>query len=184
MKDEPKWQDPKTRAAARAAAGDGFGEDTHHGAANDDTTDQNCSPSAGKRPMGRDAAKAAKKTANSFAGSAASAEYTARQQELRQQRLNILQGDLDAKTDRFQQQTNYNMSLLAIEQEKMQLLHEKYEAEKLEKEKLEDERIIAIDINTCLPSQRLYYQMAQEEILERQTARRRARQARPAEEDQ
>jgi hypothetical protein len=59
------------------------------------------------------------------------------------------------------------MSLLAIEQEKMQLLHEKYEIEKLEKEKLEDERILAIDINTCLPSQRLYYEMSQEEFVER-----------------
>jgi hypothetical protein len=74
------------------------------------------------------------------------------------------------------------MSLLAIEKEKMQLLREKYETDKLEKEKLEDERILAIDINTCLPSQRSYYQMAQEEIVERQTTRRWARQERPAEE--
>jgi hypothetical protein len=167
MKDEPKWQDPKTRAAARAAAGEGFGEDTHHEADNDDTGDHNCSPTAGKRPMGRNAAKATKKTTNSSAGLAASSEYAARQQELRQQRLNILQGDSNAKKGRFQQQTNYNMSLLAIEQEKMQLLHEKYEIEKLEKEKLEDERILAIDINTCLPSQRLYYEMSQEEFVER-----------------
>jgi hypothetical protein len=62
----------------------------------------------------------------------------------------------------------------------MQLLRDKYEADKPEKEKQKDGRILAIDINTCLPSQRVYYQMAQEEIVERQTARRRAR---PAEED-
>jgi hypothetical protein len=45
--------------------------------------------------MSRDAAKAAKKTSNS------SAEYAARQQELRQQRLNILRGDSDAKKRTF-----------------------------------------------------------------------------------
>jgi hypothetical protein len=51
--------------------------------------------------MGRNAAKATKKTTNSSAGLAASSEYAARQQELSQQRLNILQGDSNAKKGRF-----------------------------------------------------------------------------------
>jgi 3-deoxy-D-manno-octulosonate 8-phosphate phosphatase KdsC-like HAD superfamily phosphatase len=49
--------------------------------------------------------------------------------------------------------------------------------EKLEKQKQEDERILAIDIDKCLSSQRLYYQMAQEEIVERLAAKRMAQQA-------
>jgi hypothetical protein len=69
------------------------------------------------------------------------------------------------------------MSLLSIEQEKMQMMHDRYEMEKLEKQKQEDERILAIDIDKCLSSQCLYYQMAQEEIVERLAAKRMAQQA-------
>jgi hypothetical protein len=179
MKDEPKWQDPKSRATSRSAAGEGFGDDTHHGADADHTEDHNYSPTgtAATRPMGRDSAKAAKKTANSSAGSAASAEYAAKQQEIRQRRLAIMEEDSEAKKNRFQQQTSYNMSLLSIEQEKMQMMRDRYEMEKLEKQKQEDERILAIDIDKFLPSQRLYYQMAQEEIVERLAAKRMAQQA-------
>ncbi|KAF8715535.1 hypothetical protein HU200_027192 [Digitaria exilis] len=72
MKDvEPKWQDTKSRAFAKLPGADGFGEDTIN------LGDNNSSPtgSAEKRPMGRDEAKAAKKKANSSAGSASSSEY-------------------------------------------------------------------------------------------------------------
>jgi hypothetical protein len=47
--------------------------------------------------MGRDSAKAAKKTANSSAGSAASAEYAAKQQAIRQRHLAIMEEDSEAK---------------------------------------------------------------------------------------
>jgi hypothetical protein len=85
--------------------------------------------------MGRDSAKVDKKTTNFSAGSAASAEYTAKQQEIRQRSLAIIEEDSEAKKNRFQQQTNYNMSLLNIEQEKMQMMCDTYEMEKLEKQK-------------------------------------------------
>jgi hypothetical protein len=47
--------------------------------------------------MGRDSAKAAKKTANSSVGSAASAEYAAKQQAIRQRHLAIMEEDSEAK---------------------------------------------------------------------------------------
>ncbi|TVU30025.1 hypothetical protein EJB05_21627, partial [Eragrostis curvula] len=78
MKDELKWQDPKSRAFANAARGDGFGEDrTNLGDDNSVPTE-----SGEKRPMGTDRAKALKKKANSDAGSASSSEYAERMQEI------------------------------------------------------------------------------------------------------
>ncbi|CAN6310235.1 unnamed protein product, partial [Urochloa humidicola] len=62
IKDEPKWKDPKPKAFAKSAGGDGFGEDSSH-----DLGDDNGSPPGSA--MGRDSAKAAKKKANSSAGS-------------------------------------------------------------------------------------------------------------------
>ncbi|TVU34056.1 hypothetical protein EJB05_15881, partial [Eragrostis curvula] len=64
MKDEPRWQDAKSRANSKSAAGEGFGEDTIN------LEDGNCSPTRATetRPMGRDQAKAAKKAANSSGG--------------------------------------------------------------------------------------------------------------------
>jgi hypothetical protein len=137
MEDEPKWQDPKSRATSRSVAGDEFRDDTHHGVDAEHTEDHNHSSTgtAATRPMGRDSAKVDKKTTNFSAGSAASAEYTAKQQEIRQRSLAIIEEDSEAKKNRFQQQTNYNMSLLNIEQEKMQMMCDTYEMEKLEKQK-------------------------------------------------
>ena len=44
--------------------------------------DVSCPNSVGKRPMGRDAAKAARKKANSSSGSASSCEYASKLQDL------------------------------------------------------------------------------------------------------
>jgi hypothetical protein len=101
LKDEPKWQDPKPRPNARSAESEGFGEETHHGADNEDTEDFSPPRTAARRPMGRDSAKAAKKTANSSAGSAASVEYAARKQDIREARLSILQDEAVAKKRPF-----------------------------------------------------------------------------------
>ncbi|PUZ69008.1 hypothetical protein GQ55_2G074300 [Panicum hallii var. hallii] len=136
MKDEPKWQDPKPRAFAKSAGGDGFGEDTIN------LGDDNSSPtgSAEKRPMGRDSAKAAKKKANSSTGSASSLEYASRMQDLSLQKISILQEESVRKNDRFQQlafidkkrfeeMRSHNQSLLLIEQEKIQIMREKHDME-------------------------------------------------------
>ncbi|GJN26225.1 hypothetical protein PR202_gb14140 [Eleusine coracana subsp. coracana] len=87
MKDEPKWQDPKTGASAKQATGEGFGDDPIN------LGDDNCSPTTAteKRPIGRDSAKAAKKKANSTPGSSSSSEYASTMKELSLQKISIFQ---------------------------------------------------------------------------------------------
>nr|XP_034599726.1 uncharacterized protein LOC117860492 [Setaria viridis] len=93
MKDEPKWQNPKPRGFGKSTGGDGFGEDSSHEPDTNDLGDDNSSltGSARRRPMGRDSAKAARKKANSSAGSTSSSEYASRMQDLSLQKKFILQ---------------------------------------------------------------------------------------------
>uniref|UniRef100_K3ZM75 No apical meristem-associated C-terminal domain-containing protein n=1 Tax=Setaria italica TaxID=4555 RepID=K3ZM75_SETIT len=189
MKDEPKWQDPKPRGFGKSTGGDGFGEDSSHEPDTNDLGDDNSSPtgSARRRPMGRDSAKAAKKKANSFAGSTSSSEYASRMQDLSLQKISILQEESMRKTNHFQQLAcidekwfekirSHNQSLLDIEQEKIRIMREKHDMDKKEKEKQEDERILGIDLNACTPAQQMYYEALQEEIFEKIAARRGKRQ--------
>ncbi|CAN6201764.1 unnamed protein product [Urochloa humidicola] len=53
---------------------------------------------------------------------------------------------------------------LAMEQKRLQM-----EAEKKEKE--EDERILAINLDQCLPIRRMYYEGLQEDIIQKMMAR-------------
>jgi hypothetical protein len=192
MKDAPKWQDPNARDIARSARGEGFGEDSTAWTDTVDDAEGQASPvpsgAQARRPMGRDSAKAAKKKANSDAGSTSSAEYAARMQDLSLQRISLMQDEAVRKNDRFQQlaaidekrfeeMRRHNEALIQIEQEKIRLMREQHEDERRKEEKKEDERILAIDLDACPPSLRLYYQTCQEEILERQAARRRKSQA-------
>ncbi|RLN34939.1 hypothetical protein C2845_PM03G00830 [Panicum miliaceum] len=181
MKDEPKWQDPKPRSFAKSAGGDGeatinLGDDNGSQAAEAD-----------ERPMGRDSAKAPKKKANLDAGSTSCSEYASRMQDLSLQKIAIMQEESVRKNDRFQQlacidekrfeeMRSYNQSLLECEQEKIRIMREKHDMDRQEKEKKEDERILGIDLDACTPSQRMYYEVLQEEIIEKISARRRKRQ--------
>lgn len=184
MKDEPRWQDAKSRANSKSAAGEGFGEDTIN------LEDGNCSPTRATetRPMGRDQAKAAKKAANSSGGSASSSEYASRMEDLSLQKISIMQTEFDRKNERFQQleridekryveMQSHNAALLAIEQEKLQFKRLQYDKKQEDKERKEDERILAIDLDdpTLTPAQRLYYKDQQDDILLKMAARRRKR---------
>jgi len=183
MKDNPKWQHPKARAVGKSAGGDGFGLKTIN--LGDDKS--NPTGSAEKSPLGRDLAKAAKKKANSSAGSASSSEHASRMQDLSLQKISILQEESVRKNEwfqqlayidekRFEEMRSYNQSLLTIEQEKMRIMREQHDIDKERKEKKEDERILGIKLDDCTPGQRLYYEALQEEILEKIAARRRKRQ--------
>jgi len=73
---------------------------------------------------------------------------------------------------RYEEMRSHNRSLLQCEQEKTRIMVENHERDKLKEGKEEEERILAIDLNACLPYQREYYQVRQEEIVAKIKARR------------
>jgi hypothetical protein len=125
--------------------------------------------------MGRDAAKAARKKANSDAASTSSAKYAAKMQDLSLQKICIMQEESVRRNDRFQQLASineqrfeemrrhneallkHNEAMLQMEQEKFRFMREQHEEDKLKEEKKEDERILSIDLDACAPALRTYY---------------------------
>ncbi|CAO2203800.1 unnamed protein product [Urochloa humidicola] len=152
------------------------------------------SAKAGTRPMGRDAAKAAKKKGNSSAGS--SSEYASRMHDLSLQRISILQAESERKNDRFQQLASidekhyddirsHNNGMFECEKEKIRIIREKHDMEKQKEElelqkqeKQEEERILSINLDACPPTLRAYYESLHEDILEKVAARRSKRHGR------
>ena len=55
--------------------------------------------------------------------------------------------------------------MLDIEREMLALDKQRLQNEAEKKEKEEDERILAINLDQCLPMQRMYYQVLQEDII-------------------
>ncbi|CAN6202377.1 unnamed protein product [Urochloa humidicola] len=163
MKDEPKWQDPKPRPSAGGAGNE---EDTIN--LGDDISGP--TRSDGKRPMGRDSAKAAKKKANSSASSTSSSEYASRMHDLSLQRNSIMQEEALRKNDRFQLMASIDEKRLACEEEKIRMMREKHDMEMQEKY----ERILVVDLDGCTPAQREYYEGCQQEIPEKMRKRRQA----------
>lgn len=180
MKDEPKWQDPNARDMASAARGEGFGEPSYAGSDPGQAADGQCSPvrsrAQSSRPMGRDAAKAAKKKVNSDAGSTSSAEFAARMQEISLERMAMMKDEVGRRNERFEEMRKHNEALLKIEQEKMQMKREEHELSMRRQQDQDDERILRVDLDACPPALRLYYQTRQEQILEAVGARRRSSQ--------
>lgn len=177
MKDEPKWGNPTQLGTEAHLEGDGLEEDSNrvHGDAD---------KSAGKRPVGRDRAKAANKKSKSVSGDTSSSEYASRMQDLSIQKINIMQEESVRKGERFQQlatidekryqeMRSHNQSVLDIEQEKVRIMREKHDRE----EKKEDERILSINLDSCTPSLRMYYEALQEDIMAKLAARHQGRHA-------
>ncbi|KAJ1278361.1 hypothetical protein BS78_04G073500 [Paspalum vaginatum] len=154
LKDEPKWQDVKQK--------------------NFRTVGTDASPStAGKRPSGRDAAKSRKKKCPS--GSASSSEYASKLQDLSLQKMTIRFDHLASiEEKRFDEMREHNKSILQLEQEKIKIMRDKLdmqmqerERERPEREKQEDEGILKVDLDSCAPDLRMYYEALREEILQK-----------------
>ncbi|CAL5029276.1 unnamed protein product [Urochloa decumbens] len=173
LKDEPKWMDLKSKM------------DTPQNSAssapplnlNLAPVDPSAASSAGKRPMGRDAAKAAKKAAGS-------SEYASKMHDLTAQKIELFK---DTKIERkvrhdeivalekvkVEEAREHRKLVLELEKKRLDMEEKRLQMEAEKKEKKEDERILAINLDHCQPIQRLYYQGLQEDILQKMMARRR-----------
>ncbi|KAJ1295423.1 hypothetical protein BS78_01G222800 [Paspalum vaginatum] len=174
MKDEPKWCEP-TKAA---------------GMEGDTSLDSNrvtidADKRTGKRPIGRDRAKAANKKGKS--SDTSSSDYASKMQDLSMQRISMMQEEAVRKDQRFkqlavidekryQETLQHNQCMIDIEKEKVKIMREKHDMARQREEKQEDERILALNLDECTPQQRLYYETLQQDIMEKIAARRQRRQ--------
>ncbi|CAL4955711.1 unnamed protein product [Urochloa decumbens] len=188
LKDEPKWRDMIQKGGQHAAA-DRSGDHIPQGLNTINLGDDDPAAAASrKRPMGRDTAKASRKNCSSV--STSSSEYASKMQEISLQKMSIWQdencntGDrLDQlatiEEKRYDELREHNKSILQLEHEKIRIMRDKLdmqmrekEREREEREKKEDERILKIDLDSCTPELRAYYQALREEIMEKLAARR------------
>lgn len=174
LKDEPKWQDPAAPEDDTEAAGEDTSLDSNR-----------INAAAGKRPIGRDRAKAASKRSKS--SDTSSSDYASRMQDLSLQKLNMLQEESARKGEHFQHLAAidekryeelrcHNLSVLEIEKEKVALMREQHQAQALKQEKEEEERILSMNLDNCNPRQRIYYEALQEDIIAKIADRRKKRQ--------
>ncbi|CAL5018056.1 unnamed protein product [Urochloa decumbens] len=189
LKDEPKWMELKRKMDMLQNSGSrkDAPPNGHHildlDAGNSAPSTSAPSSSSGKRPMGRDAAKAAKKKA-------ASSEYVSKIHDLSVQKIELFketEGERKARLDEIvtlekvkveEAREHRKMKLdierekLALERRRLDMEAEKKKEEAEKKEKEEDERILAINLDQCQPLQRMYYQALQEDIIQKLVASR------------
>ena len=132
-----------------------------------------------KRPMGKDTSKQAKKKAAS-----ASSEYVSKIHDLSVQKIELFketEGERKARLDeivtlekvKVEEAREHRKKMLDIERERLALDKQRLHMEAEKEEKKEDERILAINIDQCLPIQRMYYKTLQEDIIQKLMSQRR-----------
>lgn len=179
LKDEPKWMDLKKRMDKPQI--NAAGDSTPHESNTVDLDPVDSSPisSTGKRPMGRDAAKTAKKKASSM-----SSEYTSKMHELSVQKMELFkESEIERKVRldeivslekaKAEEAGEHRKAMVELERERLAMDKQRLQMKAEKKEKEEDERILAINLDQCQPFQRLYYQALQKDIIEKLNARRR-----------
>jgi hypothetical protein len=166
MKGHPKWMELRptwpTGDSLDEVLGDEVPQDTN-------TVDQSAesSPpagSSGKRPMGRDAAKAARKKAASTSSGSYS-EFAADMKSLNIEKIGIMEKTLNCKLEMHEQS-------MQIEHERLELEKRKIANEEERERRKEEERILSIDLDKCTPALHLYYEALQEDILQKITEHR------------
>ena len=129
--------------------------------------------------MGRDTSKQAKKKAAS-----ASSECVSKMHDLSVQKIELFKetkGERKARLDeivtlekvKVEEAREHRKKMLDIEREMLALDKQRLHMEAEKKEKKEDEHILAINIDQCLPMQRMYYQALQEDIIQKLMSQRR-----------
>ncbi|RLN42289.1 arginine and glutamate-rich protein 1-like [Panicum miliaceum] len=147
------------------------------GLLDDAQEDASPSSSTGKRPKGRDAAKASNKKAS------VSSEYVSKMHDLSVQKIELFKEtevERKARLDemvalekvKVEEAREHRKMMLELERERLAMEQKRLQMEAKKKEKEEDERILAINLDQCQPMQRIYYQALQEDILQKIMSRR------------
>ena len=161
LRNEPKWMDLNNRGKQDRGR---VPEDVN---AHIDVTESGCGEAGSesqigtsKRPPGRDISRSGKRTCSSGSPSDAGSEFSSMLSAMHIQKMDLIRtfdGSVASKMDR----------LVTIQEEHIELKKKKDARE----QELRDERIMAIDLTTCNPGQRVLYEAMQREILQRWAAR-------------
>ncbi|CAN6317556.1 unnamed protein product [Urochloa humidicola] len=173
LKDEPKWNELIKKMDNPQSTG------SKENILDLDPDSSAPPSSSGKRPMGRDAAKAAKKKATA----AASSEYVSKMHDLSVQKIELFketEGERKARLDeivtlekvKVEEAREHRKMMLDIERERLAMDKQRFLMEAEKKEKEEEERILAINLDQCLPMQRMYYEALQQAIVEKLMSQR------------
>jgi hypothetical protein len=184
LKDEPKWMELKRKMdnPRNNASKENVLTSEQHNILDLDPIDSSPTSSTGKRPMVRDAAKAANKKAAS-----ASSEYVSNMHQLPAQEIELFKETKETEVQRkarldeivtlekvkVEEAHEHRRMMLELERERLAMDKQRLQMEAEKKEKEEDERILAINLDQCQPMQRIYYQALQEEIIQKLQSRRR-----------
>ncbi|CAL5088968.1 unnamed protein product [Urochloa decumbens] len=182
LKDEPKWMELKRKMDTLQNSGSRKDAPPNVQREIPDLDPDKSAPasSSRKRPMGRDAAKAAKKKAAST-----SSEYVSKMHDLSIQKIELFkdtEGERKARLDeiftlekvKVEQAREYRNMMLDIERERLAMDKQRLHMETEKKEKEEEERILAINLDQCQPMQRLYYEALQWRLKRKKRKRRRS----------
>ena len=161
LRNEPKWMDLNNHGKQDRGR---VPEDVN---APIDVTESGCGEAGSesqigtsKRPPGRDISRSGKRTCSSGSPSDAGSEFSSMLSAMHIQKMDLIRtfdGSVASKMDR----------LVTIQEEHIELKKKKDARE----QELRDERIMAIDLTTCNPGQRVLYEAMQREILQRWAAR-------------
>ncbi|WVZ93109.1 hypothetical protein U9M48_039117 [Paspalum notatum var. saurae] len=173
LKDEPKWLDLKRNMDRLKKSS----QEVTPQNSNSNTVDLDPNE---ERPMGRDKAKAARKKAT------ASYEFASKMHELSVQKMSLFKESEDerkAQLDeivtpekvKVEEAWEHRRTMEDLERERLAMDKQRLQMDAENQEKKEDERILAINLDQCLPYQHMYYQTLQEGIIEKLNARRRGR---------
>ncbi|TVU25779.1 hypothetical protein EJB05_28288, partial [Eragrostis curvula] len=130
-----------------------------------------------KRPMGRNTAKAVKKKAASDLS-----EYASKMHDLSVQKVELFKETEAERKARLSEMLalekvkanetrEHRQSMLELEKKRVAMEKKRLQMKAQKEERLEDERIMAINLDTCQPLERLYYQKRQEDVLRKLQSR-------------
>ncbi|CAN6166513.1 unnamed protein product [Urochloa humidicola] len=178
LKDEPKWLELKKMDTPQNSVSSEQ-RNVLNLDLNSPSDDASPASSAGKRPMGRDAAKAAKRKAK-----LASSEHVSKMHELSVHKIDLFketEAERKARLDemvalekvKVEEAREHRKQMLELEKERLAMEQKRLQMEVAQKEKEEDERIMAINLDQCQPTQHIYYQRLQDDILQKMMYRAR-----------